>query len=384
MILTFICINDNINTVEFTGDHYNKNKKISKENICQNFNKKKKCFKAPLQIEKSIEKSYKGEKNVNTPNNKKSNNNNIYNNNIYIESSSSNRNHNNIIYNKNLYNKNINRNLNLNHYLYNKNKKNKTPEKIPSNHSFVTIDDSKNKNSLLYSSINSRKDNSLIKSKKLGSINYNEDSNLSKNNKRLMIYKSSERKQNIKTLPPGQVIKPLVVKKTVQKPVIEKITKEDGTIQNVMRQTTIVTSIETKPITNLKKKESNDSNLVKECITNIYTTLTKNLDPNDEDDKKLIKHKSFDNINLNNKKYNNKINTNNEKKEVFIKRKITNKGIIKKNSSHINDNSQEIYYNKKHSNNINNNLKNNFNIDISEMSNDYLEHKANNAYVSPP
>ena len=381
--------NYNINTVEVTGDHYMKNKKISKENICHNFNNKKKCFKSPLQIEKSIEKSYKGEKNVNTPNNKKSNNNNIYNNNMYIESSSSNRNHKNIIYNKNFYNKNINRDLYSNHYLYIKNKKIKTPEKmpenikkIPSNHSFVSIDNSKNKNSPLYSSIHSRKDNSRIKLKNLSNINNSDDSNLSKNNRRLMIHKSSERKENIKTLPPGQIIKPLVVKKTVQKPVIETITKEDGTIQNVMRQTTIVTSIETKPITNLKKKKSNDSNLVKECITNIYITLTKNLDQNDEDDKKLIKHKSFDNINLDNKKYNNKINSNKEKKEVFIKRKITNKRIIKKNSSHITDNSQEIYYNKKHSNNISNNLKNNFNIDISEISNDYLKHKANNSSIN--
>ena len=245
----------------------------------------------------------------------------------------------------------------------------------PLNYSFISIDDSKNKNSF-NNTINSKNNKSKNKS--------NNDNSFSKNGKNnIMIHKSSERRENIKSIPVGKKIEPLVVRKTVQKPVIEKIKKEDGTINNVMKQTIVVTSIETKPIINLKDKNMNKNNehLVKECITNIYTTLSKNIDENNEheNNKNLTKNKSYDDLNNNKKKDKNKNN------EVFVKRKIMDKNMNQGNNTKgqniINKNNQKELYNHKN-NDINNDTKKNFNIDISEISNDLLKHKNNNSSMN--
>jgi hypothetical protein len=286
----------NINTVECRRNlQHKKNMQNTQEN---NYNyshystRNKKFFEAPLRIEKPIEQIYQSERNVNSPINKF----------MYKK-----------IYNKNL---NINKKLKKNSIddLYNDNNKKENVdkkiekiEKIPSNYSFLSIDDSKNKPFSQYcSSIPSKKD----KSQNISNIN-NNDSFLSRDNNGIMIHKSSERKENIKSISKDQRIEPLVVKKSVKKPIIETIKKKDGTSMNVMKQTTVITSIETTPI---EKKKSSNSNLVKECITNIYTTLTKTIDESNE--KILIKNKSYDNIKLSN---NIKKNGN---KKVFVKRKI--------------------------------------------------------------
>ena len=370
--------NYNINAVKIRkGNNINK----SENNNCVGI---KKQFKVPLKMEKSIENEYKSKRQEKTSYNDKRNYNNMY-----TESSNSKR-YNQNVYNKNnIFIKNNNRNLNTNNYLYIKNKKKITPDKIlqknnnnnkkPSNYSFISIDDSKNKKSF-DDAINSKNNKSKNKS--------NDDNSFSKNSKNnnIMIHKSSERKENIKTIPEGQKIEPLIVKKTVQKPIIEKIKKEDGTIVNVMRQTTVVTSIETKPIINSKNKNTNKNNekLVKEYITNIYTTLSKNIDENNEkengNDKNLIRNKSYDDFNNNKKVDNNKNN------EVFIKRKIADKhkkqiNLVQSQNAINDDYNQKEIYNHKN-NNISNDTKKNFNIDISEISNDLLKHKNNNSSMN--
>ena len=201
-----------------------------------------------------------------------------------------------------------------------------------------------------------------------------------------MIHKSSERRENIKTIHESQKIEPLIVKKTVQKPIIEKIKKEDGTIVNIMRQTTVVTSIETKPIINSKNKNANKNNekLVKEYITNIYTTLSKSIDENNEkeneNDKNLIRNKSYDDFNNNRRVDENKNN------EVYVKGKLEDENkkqinlVQSQNVIDNNYNQKEIYSHK--NNNISNDTKKNFNIDISEISNDLLKHKNNNSSMN--
>ena len=377
--------NYNINTVKMRKTQYNMNKKYNNESTYQ-CSSRKKYFKEPLQIEKSIEKTYKPTRNNKTPinilNSKK--NNIYYNNKIYTDNSCSKKNNKKVIkniYKKNIYIKNIDTKVKSNQYLYTKNNKIKAPDKtpenirnMPSNYSFISINDSKNKAISPYNStLLSRNNTSQIKSNNQSYINNNDSSFLSKNNKKLMIHKSSERKEKIKSLPHGQKIKPLVVKKTVKKPIIEKITKEDGTIMNVMRQTTIVTSIETKPLKNMKRKNKNDENLVKECITNIYTTLTKNLD--DNEDKELIKNKSFETIN-----YINNSNNSNKKRPVFVKRKIMDKRNINQNNLSKNKSNQKET--KTNDINNNNNKKKNYNINISEISNDLLKHKTTNSSIN--
>ena len=373
--------NYNINTVKLgKGNNINKNA----NNNCAGI---KKQFKAPLKMEKSIENEYKSNRQEKTSYNDNRNYNNI-NNNMYIESSNSKR------YNKNVYNKNNifiknnNRNLNINNYLYIKNRKIiTTPDKILqknnnkklSNYSFISIDDSKNKNSF-DNTINSKYNKIKNKSNDLNSFSKN-----SKNNN-IMIHKSSERRENIKTIPESQKIEPLIVKKTVQKPIIEKIKKEDGTIVNIMRQTTVVTSIETKPIINSKNKNANNNNekLVKEYITNIYTTLSKSIDENNEkeneNDKNLIRNKSYDDFNNNRRVDENKNN------EVYVKGKLEDENkkqinlVQSQNVIDNNYNQKEIYSHK--NNNISNDTKKNFNIDISEISNDLLKHKNNNSSMN--
>ena len=332
----------------------NENKKITHQNAII-----KRRFKTPLKIEKSIENIYNSNKENKIFNNNKT----IDNNYKYKEYSKYEKNikySNKKVYNKYIFGKNINRNFNSNNYLYIKTKKIIIPEKIQEinnkkdiiNHSFVSINDSRNKR--VYNNSN------VIKSLKMNNINNNYNSSLLKKigNKELMIHKSSERRDNIKSIPVGQKINPLVVRKTVQKPTIEKIKRDDGSIMNVMIQNSKLTSIETKPIYELKKNNSNN-NIVKECITNIYTTLIKNIDEKEKNGKYLIKTKSFDNFN----------NKKKDKKLVFVKRKIIDKNMTQSNLKK----NERIYKNEK--NNINKDIKKNFSIDISGISNDILINK---------
>ena len=348
----------------------------NKYNYRQNNNPKsyiKRQFKTPLKIEKSIEKSYT---NLNIEDITPKKNDRAIDKNLYKNTNSKpyTKNLNKIIYNKNIYNKN------KNNYLYIKNNNLKNSEKmadnkknIPSNYSFISIDDSKNKSISDKNNISNKVKNTNKKKSRNKCRNDN-SSILNNNNNQIMIHKSSERSENIKSIPIGQKIQPLVVKKTVQKPIIEKIRKEDGTTINVMKQTTVVTSIETKPIIDLKNKKSNNEILVKECTNSIYTTLTKYLDEND--DKKLVKNKSFDDFNKNKK----------EKKDIFFKRKVLDKNMknnnITQSQNLYNDfNNQNAIFNHKN-NNINNDTKKNININISEISNDLLKHKNNNSSIN--
>ena len=339
----------------------NENKKITHQNAII-----KRRFKTPLKIEKSIENIYNSNKENKIFNNNKT----IDNNYKYKEYSKYEKNikySNKKVYNKYIFGKNINRNFNSNNYLYIKTKKIIIPEKIQEinnkkdiiNHSFVSINDSRNKR--VYNNSN------VIKSLKMNNINNNYNSSLLKKigNKELMIHKSSERRDNIKSIPVGQKINPLVVRKTVQKPTIEKIKRDDGSIMNVMIQNSKLTSIETKPIYELKKNNSNN-NIVKECITNIYTTLIKNIDEKEKNGKYLIKTKSFDNFN----------NKKKDKKLVFVKRKIIDKNMTQSNLKK----NERIYTNE--NNNINKDIKKNFSIDISGISNEILINKNINDYFN--
>lgn len=348
----------------------------NKYNYRQNNNPKsyiKRQFKTPLKIEKSIEKSYT---NLNIEDITPKKNDRAIDKNLYKNANSKpyTKNLNKIIYNKNIYNKNKNNYLYIkNNNLKNSEKKADNKKNIPSNYSFISIDDSKNKSISDKNNISNKVKNTNKKKSRNKCRNDN-SSILNNNNNQIMIHKSSERSENIKSIPIGQKIQPLVVKKTVQKPIIEKIRKEDGTTINVMKQTTVVTSIETKPIIDLKNKKSNNEILVKECTNSIYTTLTKYLDEND--DKKLVKNKSFDDFNKNKK----------EKKDIFFKRKVLDKNMknnnITQSQNLYNDfNNQNAIFNHKN-NNINNDTKKNININISEISNDLLKHKNNNSSIN--
>ena len=348
----------------------------NKYNYRQNNNPKsyiKRQFKTPLKIEKSIEKSYT---NLNIEDITPKKNDRAIDKNLYKNTNSKpyTKNLNKIIYNKNIYNKNKNNYLYIkNNNLKNSEKKADNKKNIPSNYSFISIDDSKNKSISDKNNISNKVKNTNKKKSRNKCRNDN-SSILNNNNNQIMIHKSSERSENIKSIPIGQKIQPLVVKKTVQKPIIEKIRKEDGTTINVMKQTTVVTSIETKPIIDLKNKKSNNEILVKECTNSIYTTLTKYLDEND--DKKLVKNKSFDDFNKNKK----------EKKDIFFKRKVLDKNMknnnITQSQNLYNDfNNQNAIFNHKN-NNINNDTKKNININISEISNDLLKHKNNNSSIN--
>ena len=361
--------------------------------------KLKKSFRYPLKIQKSVNKIFQTKKRDLTPTNYvRSKYIDYNNNNIFLEASNLSKNRKNI-YTGNINNKNILQKPNKNQYLYIKNRKERITHEKPkeysnnnninnfkSNYSFISIDDSKNKssNSQYNSTFFSKKESNpiMIEYKSNNSINNLKNSpspslRSGKNNE-LMIHKSSERKEQIRKLPKGQEIRPLIIKKKVKKPIIEKLKKEDGTTINVIKQTSIVTSIETKPIIDLQKKHFNNDNLVKECITNIYTTLTKNVDDNENNEnnenenknenniRKLNKHKSTDNIN-------------NKNNEIFVKRKIIGKNMKKNNLSNVNDKNgleneikkEKIDYNK-----------NKFNIDISAISNDLLVNKNNNSSIN--
>jgi hypothetical protein len=110
---------------------------------------------------------------------------------------------------------------------------------------------------------------------------------------------------------------------------------------------------------------------VKECITNIYTTLTKKVDDEDDENendnkrRKLNKNKSSDNIN----------------NEVFVKRKIMGKNMKQHNLSNLNNKSGNGLENEIKKEKIDYS-KSKFNIDISAISNDLLVNKNNNSSIN--
>ena len=372
-------------------DICNRNKiKIYNENILKRDNyhsnissPKKKYFKA-IKIVKPINKVYYP-KRANTPLNYNiSKNNSYYNSNINTKRIVQNK------YNNNIYieTSNISSPKTKNNELkkIKISKRNRNNNNITPNYSFISADNTPNYK-------NSPKDNSFINTKKYNRKNYlspyysksqnlsNNFTNTIKSNRRksnnIMINKSSEKYEKIKVIPIGQKINPLIVKKSVEKPVKDKIINEDGTTTNVIRQTTVITSIESKPIVN--NNNSKDENLVKECITKIYTTLTKNVNENENEneiDNKL-------NENIKNKNNNNKMNLNKVDKEQNEEEKNLNIDNCNKENNNLNSNNKEnnninnnnnkeiiINPNNENKNNINNNLENN---------NDCLNHKNNNS-----
>ena len=241
-------------------------------------------------------------------------------------------------------------------------KNDKTQKKEISNNSFISVDNIRNKNLMV-------KNSPYIKRQKIDKINFNNitkyesnDLNLSNNlnstyfsigrrSNNIMISKSSEKKEKIKVFPLGKKIYPLVVKKSVEKPKKEKIINKDGTTTNVIKQTSVVTSIESKPI-QAKNKLKNQT-YVKENITKIYTTLTKDdidddinsnhiINSNNSNNVKFVKVKeNLNEKNLNFDKYkDNEINKDNYEDIRYNNNDIDNDFLmITKKSNNINLNS---------------------------------------------
>ena len=262
----------------------------------------------------------------------------------------------------NIYNKAIENNNN--YYLLNQNSSNKKKKKIKkytnkeikiqskdieeknhfSNYSFLAIDNSKNKNNSPFKSliIAKKRTNKLNKNSLYKLQKNNEENNLvdtvfsqrsdSKKNNNIIINKSSETKQEIKIVPLGKKIDPLIIKKFVDKPKIKQIINKDGSVTDVIAQNKIVTSIESKPIIN-----SENENIIKESVTKVYTTISKNLEKNENENNNMFINKNNDNndnINkFNNKeenfliKRNDRINmiNDNENNSVFIRRDFKDK-----------------------------------------------------------
>ena len=296
--------------------------KIENEENINNYNRfnqpnKLKYFKNPLKIEKQFQqyihpsstriKYHISEMNLNNYTDVK--NNNI----IYITS------------HKNKKNK-------LNH----KNKKLfYTPDKR------IISNNNKNINNSLISSYDSE---NIIKNKNNISLGLLNNKGRNYKNKDLMIHKSSESREIIKSIPAGKKINPLILKKIVFKPVLDTVQIGSCPTKKVLKQTSVLTSIERKP---LYLKNSNLSNtrqkkFIKEKITNVYTTLTKNI--NEEKNNNIL-NKSFDYI-----------KTNKNKKNLLNKKSINNKSIRKKNYIHY---SNQIRNNK--NSNLNYLLDNNDN-----------------------
>ena len=340
---------------------YNKNIPKKENNYFFNMGspQRKKSFKKPIQIEKTINNIYYPKKahtpiNKNTSNNNNSNNKKIprsninnYNNNIYYQTS-------------NISSPKQSKKLKKITIKNNQNIHNNTA----SNNSFISADNRKNLSPHNNSFINQKKYNRknylspyYLKSQSLSNnLNNTTRSNGRKSNN-ILINKSSERKERIKVVPIGQKIDPLIVKKSVEKPIKEKIVNDDGTTTNVIRQTSVITSIESKPFVN----KENNQNLVKESITKIYTTLTKNEIEN-ENNNEIIDN----NVQLN-------INDEIEKEQ---KKNYKDKDKDKENNNiqiKINDENKNI-------NNIPNNENQNIinNNDILGINNDLLIHKNNN------
>ena len=209
------------------------------------------------------------------------------------------------------------------------------------NFSFLSVDAS-NRNQILNPIISTKELNNIYKIHKNNKKNINKNcnniisspnSNSRKNKSNLFINKSSETKQKLKIVPLGIKIKPLIIKKVIEKPKIVKIINKDGSKSNIIKQNSVITSIESKSIMNNGKE-----NIVKESITKVYTTLSKTLDKIDYINNHIIIDNNDnndninDNININMDK--NKINekyreiktyTDGENNSVFIRRDFKNK-----------------------------------------------------------
>ena len=159
-------------------------------------------------------------------------------------------------------------------------------------------------------------------------------------NKELMIHKSSDMKEIIKIVPIGKKIKPLILKKKVYKPILENVKNELGSKTKVIRQTSVLTSIETNPLCNKENKFNNNSKqkYIKEKTINIYTTLSKKIKENSSDklnNNKLL-NKSIDSINFNKKlKKKNNINKKAIRRKNYIPKEKSNNNSDKSNNSHL-------------------------------------------------
>lgn len=285
------------NELDANNNNYLKNKPQS--NI---FN-----FKSPLRIEKQSQYFLKSETNLN-------NSSIDYNNNQNIDIS---------------YQKNYPHRINNKKYLYYTpdNKTNYT-NKIYRKKKLISND---YLNKTITNNINSKK-----KSTKEKTINKTIN-NLSQE---IIILKSSEMKEIIKPIQKGKKIKPLTIKKIVNKPYIEKIEQENGSIITIMKQKSVMTSIENEPLhlkPNDKFKDINE-NYIKERITNIYTTFAKNVKNNDDDNNNIRLNKSVD---CKNKKKSNKN---------FIYNKIIRKKNYYFNKNDRKNNNSLIFYCSRNSN----------------------------------
>ena len=192
------------------------------------------------------------------------------------------------------------------------------------NNSFISIYDSNQKNH--------EKNNistKLLKNKRKNN-----------NNKELMIHKSSERNEIIKSIPLDKKIKPLILKRKVFKPILETLKIGNHPPRKIMKQTSILTSIETNPLYLTKNNsfQYTKEKLIKEKITNVYTTLSKSINDNIKEEINQNKlNKSFDQINI--YKY---------RKKPINKKLINNHSLRRKNyilDSNYNNN-ENIYINK--------------------------------------
>ena len=263
-----------------------------------------------------------------------------------------------------------------------------------SNYSFISIDDTKQKNknkNNKYKNISYispiKKDNNfnnvstyrLQKNNPNNNSNYNNNnlsnimlsprSNSKINNNNIIINKSSETKQNIKIIPLGQKINPLIIKKVVQKPKIVKIINKDGSTTDVIKQNSIITSIESKAIMN-----NNKENIVQENVTNVYTTLTKNLEDISNSDNNIYNDIDKNDINYNDK---NDINYSfNDKNEInyINKEKENNSVLIRRDFKNKNENDCKL----EEINNPNINLGKNYS--FNNVINEYQNNNTNNNF----
>ena len=179
---------------------------------------------------------------------------------------------------------------------------------------------------------NTQKNNKKNINNNYYNINSSPSSNSRRSKNNLLINKSSETKQKIKIVPLNKKINPLIIKKFVEKPKIVKILNKDGSTSNIIKQNSVITSIESKRI-----MDNGKENIVKESITKVYTILCKKLNEiDDANNNKIIDNNNFignnDNININIDKNNIKekykeidIYKDGENNSVFIRRDFKNK-----------------------------------------------------------
>ena len=178
----------------------------------------------------------------------------------------------------------------------------------------------------------------------------------------IMINKSSEKTETIKVIPIGENISPKLIRKSVHKPIKEKIKNKDGSTTNVMKQTTILTSIESRPIKS--NNSPKNGTLVKEYVTKIYTTLTKDEIQDNDDTNNNINDIIENNDNINEKNQKNKqilnqMNNNdkNENNELNEDNNFKNKNlnIIQETNNILNMNKENNYIHINDQNEGNNN-----------------------------